>query len=154
MKTKISRLISLRLKIATGGLLSLLLLAGALVVHFGRQMEQAADEALTERALAIASDLAGDCEYGLMVGNKSLLQQAMTKRLKQPDVVAAAIFNARRKLLASVGNFPPISAPANDAVALDVPGRPDLRLLRVPAYLRPELAVTDELVAEATSTAR
>ena len=79
------------------------MLAAALVYFYGREMTRNADEALDKRAGAIATGVANECEYGLLVGNNSLVQQAAVKALAQPDVLSAVVFNHAGKIVATAG---------------------------------------------------
>ena len=103
MNNKRHRGVSLQVKVVITATVALVLLAAMLVYFYGREMEQAANNALGKRAAAVATGLANECEYGLLVGNKSLLQQAVVKVLAQSDVVAAMVFDNSGKLMAAAG---------------------------------------------------
>ncbi len=94
---------NIQLKVAFTAILGGQLLATTLVVFYGRQMTTAADEALHKRGTAIAISVINDCEYGLLVGNKSLLQPAVAKALSQSDVGSVVVFDERGKLMAAAG---------------------------------------------------
>ena len=104
MKTNNQQLrISLQFKVALAAILAVLLLAAALVYFYGRQMAVTAGAELDKRGIAIAMGLASECEYPLMVGNKSMLQQAVVKALAQSDVVSAVVFDEGGKVMAAAG---------------------------------------------------
>jgi PAS domain S-box-containing protein len=92
-------------KLTATAVIAILLLAGVLDRYYAKQMETAAHESLDRRAFAIASGLASECEYGLLIGNRPLLQQAVVKVLSQPDVVSATVLDQSGKIMASAGHF-------------------------------------------------
>jgi PAS domain S-box-containing protein len=104
MKTNNQQLrISLQFKVALAAILAVLLLAAALVYFYGRQMAVTAGVELDKRGIAIAMGVASECEYPLMVGNKSMLQQAVVKALAQSDVASAVVFDEGGKVMAAAG---------------------------------------------------
>ena len=105
MKNRRTTRLSVLVKLTATAVTVILLLAGALDTYYTRQMEGSADEALAQRGLAIASDLANDCDYGLLIGNRLLLQQAVVEVLSQPDVVSAIILDRSGKIMASAGQL-------------------------------------------------
>ena len=74
MKNSPKMRLSVLVKLTATAVIAILLLAGALDRYYAWQMETAAHEALDTRAFAIASGLASECEYGLLIGNRPLLQ--------------------------------------------------------------------------------
>jgi signal transduction histidine kinase len=95
--------LSLRLKVALTAVVGVVLLAAVLVYFYGHEMTRTADEAMDKRAGAVATGLANECEYGLLIGNNSLVQQAVVKVLAQPDVLSAVVFNDEGKVVATAG---------------------------------------------------
>ena len=79
MKNRRTTRLSVLVKLTATVVTAILLLAGALDRYYAQQMETAAHEALDRRAFAIASGLANECEYGLLIGNRLLLEQAVVK---------------------------------------------------------------------------
>ncbi len=104
MKNKRQRRLGLQFKVVFIATLALLTLAAALVYSYGKQMVATADVELDKRAAAIITGLANECEYALLVGNKSLLQSAVVKVLAQADVDSAVVFSEKGKVLAMAGH--------------------------------------------------
>jgi PAS domain S-box-containing protein len=104
MKNEQHRRLGLQFKVAITATLALLTLAGALVYSYGKQMAVTADVELDKRAAAIITGLANECEYALLLGNKSLLQRAVVKALAQADVDSAVVFNEKGKVMAAAGH--------------------------------------------------
>ncbi len=109
MKNEQHTRLSLQFKVAFTATLALLTLAAALVYSYGRQMAVTADAELDKRAAAIITGLANECEYALLVGNKSLLQRAVVKALVQSDVEYAVVFNEKGKVMAAAGHVDAIA---------------------------------------------
>ena len=105
MKNRPKTRLSVLVKLTATAVIAILLLAGALDRYYAKQMETAAHEALDTRAFAIASGLANECEYGLLIGNQPLLQQAVVKALSQPDIVSATVLDQSGRIMASAGHF-------------------------------------------------
>ena len=103
MNDKFQYKVSLQVKVVAMAIVSVTLLAMLLVYFYGREMERAKYDALSKRAAAIATGLANECEYGLMAGNKTLLQQAVVKVLAQSDVTAAVVYDETGKAMAAAG---------------------------------------------------
>lgn len=162
MKTKGSIRLSLQFKVIITVILTLLLLALSLVYFYGRQMQHTADVALNQRAEAIANGLANECEYGLLVGSKALVQQAVVKVLAQQDVVSAVVFDEDGRIMAAAGAVDVVAkknlgrafvSRYNDSRVVEVSQeRPDLRSFYLPVYLRPTSSdpaeAADEALAE------
>ena len=120
MKNEQHRRVSLQFKVALTATLALLTLAAALVYSYSRQMATTADAELDKRAAAIITGLASECEYPLLVGNKSLVQRAVIKVLAQADVDAAVVFNEKGKVMASAGH---VDAIAENEIGADLVAR-------------------------------
>ena len=81
------------------GILVSLLLGG----FFVYDRSHALDDLLTQRALAMANQLAPTCEYGVMTGNAGILQNIANSMLEERDVRAVSIYNQDIKMLAHAG---------------------------------------------------
>jgi PAS domain S-box-containing protein len=128
MNTESQPSLSLQVKAVVTAVGTLAALAALLMYFYGRQMQQAAEDALQKRAQAIATALASECEYGLLVGNKSLLQRAVVKALAQSDLAAVAVFDEQGRWMAAAGKTGRATAGAS-------PAKPPARFRR-PTFLR------------------
>ncbi len=128
MKTNPPRTVSLQLKVVVTAVGALTLLAALLMYFYGRQMQQTAEDALRKRAQAIATGLASECEYGLLVGNKPVLQQAAVRALGQSDLAAAVVYDAQGRLMAAAGR--------TGEVSVDRRGAELVRAFHHPSFLR------------------
>lgn len=155
---------SLRLKMTLAAVAGVVLLAVVLVIFYGRQMARTADEALDKRAAAIATGLANECEYGLLVGNRQLVQQAVVKVLAQPDVVSAVVFSDAGKIVAAAGPVdlaaksqagPELVAAHNQAGVVEAtPASSDnVDVFYAPVFLQPTSASADFEFDESSPTA-
>jgi len=156
--------VSLQVKVTGLALLTVVLLAVALVYFYGRQMEETADIQLDRRGAAIAIGLAHECEYPLMVGNKTMLQQAATKALAQADVVSVVVFNASGKVMAAAGPVDvkakaqvgaELAARHSEAIVEEAPRPGGVETYYLPVSVQPTSLVTDgsedQSFAEGTS---
>jgi PAS domain S-box-containing protein len=160
MKNKRPTRLSVLVKLTATAVAAILLLAGVLDTYYARQMESSADEALDQRALAIASDLANDCDYGLLIGNRPLLQQSVVEVLSQPDVVSAIILDQSGRIMASAGHVrsdpskqarAELVARTEQAVSLGLRRGADegwVEEFVVPIRLQPDLVSMQELPEE------
>jgi PAS domain S-box-containing protein len=163
MKNEQHRRLSLQFKVAVTATLAVLTLAAALVYSYSWQMAVTADAELDKRAAAIITGLANECEYALLVGNKSLLQSTVVKALGQSDVEYVVVFNEKGKVMAAAGHVDVIAKnkAGADLVARykgtgvqelgsDIPSTNETYYL--PVYLQPtsapEGAGTDELSSD------
>ena len=105
MKNRRTTRLSVLVKLTATAVIAILLLAGVLDRYYAKQMETAAHDDLDRRAFAIASGWASEREYGLLIGNRPLLQQAVVKVLSQPDVVSATVLDQSGRIMASAGHF-------------------------------------------------
>ena len=163
MKNEHHQRLGLQFKVAFTVTLALLTLAAVLVYNYSQQMAADADAEEDKRAAAIITGLAGECEYPLLVGNKALVQHAVTKVLAQADVDSAVVFNEKGKVMAAVGHVDVI---AENKVGADLvahykgtrvqePGTNALSTIEtyyLPVYLQPTSvpggADTDELSSD------
>lgn len=86
---------SLRSRLLWIAMLPAGLLATALAVFFIAQGSRESDNAVRERILAIASFLAPAAEYGVVSGSQQTLDDLLGAAAKQPDVVAAVVFDSQ-----------------------------------------------------------
>lgn len=103
--------LSLRARLLLVVLLPAALLAASVAGLFMLRGTQAADEAMRDRALAIASFLAPAAEYGVVSGNPGALSGLLQAALEQRDVAAVAIYDREGDLL-SVSGRPWFADPA------------------------------------------
>ncbi|MCX7825160.1 MAG: ATP-binding protein [Verrucomicrobiae bacterium] len=94
---------TLPLKVAIATVMAIAALAGVLVVFYNQETEQAGYSGLMRRAVTLASALANESEFGLLAGNKPLLERLAQNALLQEDVVCARIYNDEGRLMAKAG---------------------------------------------------
>ena len=94
---------TVQLKVVTTAVVAMTVLVLGLGYFYGQQISWTARAASDKRALSIATGLANECEYGLLVGNKPLLASAVNKVLAQADVASAVVFNSAGKVMAAAG---------------------------------------------------
>ena len=106
MKSNFQPRLSLQFKLAVTASVTSAMLATLLVIYYSQHLEIEARLALTSRAVAIASALASESEYGLLAGNKPLLQRNINSVLTQADVIYARLYDDHGRLLVSAGHIP------------------------------------------------
>ena len=95
--------LTLRQRMLLVVLLPAMLLVGVTATLFLVRGNQAADDALSERALAIARFLAPAAEYGVITGNRNALLNLAQAVLEQRDVTAVSIHDQDGETLVASG---------------------------------------------------
>lgn len=88
------------------GVLPALMIALFLGAYFSYSRIHDAEQALRERGAAQARYLAAAAEYGVVAYNREFLQSLLIAQSAEAGVSFAAIYDARFKLLAAVGQLP------------------------------------------------
>lgn len=80
-----------------------ILVSAVLTVFFIRQEEEIIRAQFKERGTALAGNLAYNCEYGILTGNKAALENLVEGVVNQPDVVYCRVKDAEGEMLAGKG---------------------------------------------------
>ncbi|HVM60707.1 MAG TPA: ATP-binding protein [Verrucomicrobiae bacterium] len=151
MKNEGQKRVSLPLKVVIMAIAAVLSTAAVLVYSYSQQMATVADVELDKRAGAIITGLASECEYALIVGNKSLVERAVVKVLGQSDVASAVVFDDKGKVMAAAGHVdgiakskegPGLVAKYKGTAVTELhKGAPDIsEVYYLPVYLQPASA--------------
>ncbi|HRD34139.1 MAG TPA: diguanylate cyclase [Rhodocyclaceae bacterium] len=95
--------LTLRRRLLMVALIPMVLLALGMAGMFMLWNMQSADDAMRDRALAIASFMAPAAEFGVLSGNRSTLESLMSAALEQREVVAVAIHDRDGSVIALSG---------------------------------------------------
>jgi signal transduction histidine kinase/ActR/RegA family two-component response regulator len=95
--------LSIRVHMLLIALLPALLTEIGLVAYFAKQNIANAERELNERAHNAARHLAGTLPYALVSGNHTLVRNLLKAELRNSQLAFAAVNDARRQLIASIG---------------------------------------------------
>jgi sensor histidine kinase regulating citrate/malate metabolism len=108
----------LRTKFISVAVIITLLMAGLLILFFLTQQRKILTEELKKRGIALARNLAYNCEYGVITEDEVILGEFIKGIKKNQDISYAVVFNKEGKVLA---------ASSEESISQQFPGKDGLK---------------------------